>query len=40
MYYEAQALINDDGAALIPMFANYIHGVSKKIGHEDKVSAN
>lgn len=40
MYYEAQAIINDDGGALIPMFANYIHGVSKKIGHDDKVAAN
>jgi peptide/nickel transport system substrate-binding protein len=40
MYYECQAIINDDGGALVPMFANYIHGVSKKIGHEDKVAAN
>jgi len=40
MYYEAQAIINDDGGALIPMFANHIHGVSKKVGHEDKVAGN
>ena len=30
MYYEAQALVNDDGGALIPMFANYIHGVNNE----------
>jgi peptide/nickel transport system substrate-binding protein len=40
MYYEAQTIINDDGGALIPMFANHIHGVSKKVGHEDKVAGN
>jgi peptide/nickel transport system substrate-binding protein len=40
MYYECQTLINDDGGALIPMFANYIHAVSKKIGHDDKVAGN
>lgn len=40
MYNECQSLVHDDGGALIPMFANYIHGVSKKIGHDDKVAAN
>ncbi|MFT7674092.1 MAG: peptide/nickel transport system substrate-binding protein [Gammaproteobacteria bacterium] len=40
MYYECQALVNDDGGALIPMFANYIHGISNKIGHDEKVAAN
>ncbi|MFT5226669.1 MAG: peptide/nickel transport system substrate-binding protein [Polaribacter sp.] len=40
LYYEAQVLINDDGGALIPMFANAIHGVSKKIAHDEKVAAN
>jgi peptide/nickel transport system substrate-binding protein len=40
LYYEAQAIINDDGGALVPMFANFIHGVSKKIGHDDKVAAD
>ncbi|MCP3689782.1 MAG: ABC transporter substrate-binding protein [Gammaproteobacteria bacterium] len=39
MYYECQQLVNDDGGALIPMFANHIHAISKKIGH-DKVAAN
>lgn len=40
LYYECQAIINDDGGALIPMFANNIHGVSKKIGHDEKVAGN
>lgn len=40
MYYECQAIVNDDGGALVPMFANYIHGISKKVGHEEKVAAN
>jgi len=40
MYFEAQQLLNDDGGALIPMFANNIHAVSKKIGHPDKVAGN
>lgn len=35
MYAEAQALINDDGGALIPMFANNIMGLSKGIGHNE-----
>jgi peptide/nickel transport system substrate-binding protein len=40
MYYECQQLVNDDGGALIPMFANYIHAINKKIGHDDQVAAN
>jgi peptide/nickel transport system substrate-binding protein len=40
MYYECQTLVNDDGGALVPMFANYIHAVSKKIGHDNKVAGN
>ena len=40
MYYECQELVNDDGGALVPMFANNIHAVSKKIGHPDKVAGN
>ncbi len=35
MYYECQTLVNDDGGALVPMFANYISGVSKKVGQPD-----
>ena len=40
MYYRCQALIHDDGGATIPMFANYINGLNKKIGHKDKMGAN
>ncbi len=40
LYYEAQALINDDGGAIVPMWANYIHAHSKKLGHDDQVAAN
>ncbi|MBZ0129068.1 MAG: ABC transporter substrate-binding protein [Rhodobacteraceae bacterium] len=40
MYGECQALISDDGGALVPMFANHISGVSTKIGHYEETSAN
>ncbi|MGI9513832.1 MAG: ABC transporter substrate-binding protein [Anderseniella sp.] len=40
MYRESQLLVNDDGGAIIPMFANHIMGVSKKIAHDDDVAAN
>jgi peptide/nickel transport system substrate-binding protein len=40
MYYECQQLVSDDGGSLIPMFANYIHAVSKKIGHDEQVAGN
>jgi peptide/nickel transport system substrate-binding protein len=40
MYFECQALVSDDGGTLLPMFANNIHAVSKKIGHDAKVAGN
>ena len=40
LYFEAQSLINDDGGALIPMFANYIMGISNEIATDDNVAAN
>ncbi len=40
MYRETQLLVNDDGGSIIPMFANYIMGVSKKLSHDDAVAAN
>jgi peptide/nickel transport system substrate-binding protein len=40
MYAEAQRLINDDGGAIVPMFANYIMGISKKVAHSENVAAN
>ena len=35
LYKEAQSLIRDTGGTICPMFANYIMGVSKKVGHGD-----
>ncbi len=40
MYFECQQLIHDDGGAIVPMFANYIMGLNKKIGHSENVAAN
>ena len=40
LYHEAQSLINDDGGALIPMFANYIMGINNSIATGDDVAAN
>lgn len=40
MYYEAQALLSDDGGVIVPMFANYIDGVSKKLAHGENVAGN
>jgi len=37
---EAQSLFNDDGGALIPMFAKHIMGVSKTIAHGDDIAPN
>lgn len=39
-YAEAQTLIHDDGGAIVPMFANYIMGYSKKVAHGENVAAN
>ena len=33
IYYECQKLIHDDGGAIVPMWANYIHAASKKLAH-------
>jgi len=40
MYFECQKLINEDGGAVVPMFANYIMGLSKKVAHDKNVAAN
>jgi peptide/nickel transport system substrate-binding protein len=37
MYWEIQRIVSDEGATIIPVFANYVTLVSAKIGH-DKVS--
>lgn len=40
MYRETQMLINDDGGALVPMFANYIMGLGNNLTHDEDVAAN
>ncbi|MFT7178965.1 MAG: peptide/nickel transport system substrate-binding protein [Oceanospirillaceae bacterium] len=40
IYYECQALVNDDGGSLVPMFANSIQALSKKVTHSSDVAAN
>lgn len=40
MYAEMQALIRNEGGAIIPMFANYTSAMSEKIGHPEVVGAN
>jgi len=40
LYAECQRLIHDDGGAMVPMFANHIHAVSKKIAHDEKIAGN
>ncbi|MGE8150219.1 ABC transporter substrate-binding protein [Pseudomonas vancouverensis] len=39
MYGEMQSILRDDGGALIPLFANYVDGISRRIGH-DKLASN
>lgn len=39
LYAECQVIINDDGGALIPMFANYIMAIDERIGY-DKIAGN
>ena len=40
MYVECQTLVHNDGGAIVPMFANYIHAHSKKLAHEPDVAGN
>ena len=40
MYAETQRLINDDGGAIVPMWANHIHALSKSVGTPEQVAAN
>jgi peptide/nickel transport system substrate-binding protein len=39
MYFEMQKILSDEGGVIIPMFANYVMGLSKKVQH-DKLGAN
>jgi len=38
MYYEMQAILNQDGGAIIPMFASWVFATSDRIGHNDFAS--
>ncbi len=40
MYVEMQRLVSDEGGVMVPLFNNYIHAISSKITHEDKLSSN
>lgn len=33
MYHDLQYMIRDDGGAVIPMFASFVEGISKKVGY-------
>ena len=39
MYFEMQKIVNEEGGVIIPMFANYVMGLSNKVAH-DKMGAN
>jgi peptide/nickel transport system substrate-binding protein len=39
LYYECQVIVNENGGALIPMFANYIMALDKSLMH-DKMAGN
>jgi len=40
MYYEAQAILNQDGGTIIPMFASYVFATSKKIAFGGEFGTN
>jgi peptide/nickel transport system substrate-binding protein len=40
IYAECQRLINDDGGAIVAMFANYIMGLGNGLTHGENVAAN
>ena len=40
LYRQTQEILRDKGGALVPMFANYIHGLSKKVSTGESVSAS
>ncbi len=39
MYFELQKIVRDEGGVVVPMFANYVMGISNKVQHE-KLGAN
>lgn len=38
MYAEAQRLVRDEGGTIVPMFADFVHGLRDRVRHGDKVS--
>ena len=40
MYYEMQAIVNQDGGAIVPMFASYVFATSDKLAHADQFATN
>jgi len=40
MYYEMQAIVNEDGGVIIPMFANYVFATGKDIVVSDSMASN
>lgn len=40
MYYEMQQILNQDGGAIIPMFASYVFATSNKINHGGEFATN
>lgn len=39
-YWEAQKLLQDDGGAIVGMWASFIHAHSKELAHDENVAAN
>ena len=39
LYFEMQKIVSNEGGVVIPMFANYVMGLSNKVAH-DKMGAN
>lgn len=40
MYYEMQAIVNEDGGVIIPMFANYVFATGKDIVVSESMASN
>lgn len=40
LYWDAQRLLQDDGGAIVAMFANYIAAHKKSLAHDEQVAAN
>lgn len=40
MYFEMQAICANEGGVVIPMFANYVMGLSERVAHSEQVAGN